>query len=161
MSSAKNHSVTLSNPKPPSPLKHSILHTSFISNSFDREWQQQDEISAPWSDILGTGLSALFGLDNLPRRVSLNTEGLGVGWAVAHPLHPRPSLSFSLPPATASSHRRPFGHPFGRILLDLALLAEGELLLHAVSPMADGIFSNPQLFLLLFGDVLPCLVFGF
>jgi hypothetical protein len=26
--------------------------------------------------------------------------------------------------------------------------------------MADGIFSNPQLFLLLFGDDLPCLVFG-
>jgi hypothetical protein len=38
-------------------------------------------------------------------------------------------------------------------MADLALLVKGELLLHAVSPMADGTLSNPQPYLLTFGDV--------
>jgi hypothetical protein len=32
MSSAKNQSVTMSNPNPFSPLKHSLLHTSVVLN---------------------------------------------------------------------------------------------------------------------------------
>jgi hypothetical protein len=37
--------------------------------------------------------------------------------------------------------------------MDLALLVEGELLFHAVSLMADNTFSNPQPYLLTFGDI--------
>jgi hypothetical protein len=117
--------VIMSKPKPFTPLKKSFLHKCLALN---KNWSRMVAacriIRPPLGRIFwGPDYLPLFGLDNPPWRVSLESKGARGGPGSCLVLPPRP-LSLSHHRATASPHRRLSGHPFGWISPDLALLVE-------------------------------------